>query len=103
MTETIEITAEVLSELPKTIRHTYLAWKSGISVQAEMSKTCYYRHRSELMNVGVDISVPYDEKVTTNIVPLKTVIEAEPFSIPQEAIDKGLLYQHQPVKLVAIK
>lgn len=102
MSETIEITSDVLNSLPKTVRHTYLAWKSGISVQAEMTVPTFYRHRSQLMKIGVDISVPYQDAPAMNIVPLKRVITAEPYQIPAEAYKLGLVYKGESPKLYAI-
>lgn len=99
MSEKIELSSDELTALPKTVRHTYLLWKSGLSVQAEMSTPTFYRHRAALMKAGVDISVPYDPAVTGEIVPLKRVVEAVPYQIPQEARDRGLVYEYEAPKL----
>lgn len=100
MSESIELTDDKLSKLGRTYQTTYLLWKSGVSVQAEMSKTTYYKHRSEILKLGVDISVPFQESSTKNVVPLKQVLKAEPYVTPQEAFDKGLVFQPRELRII---
>jgi II/X family phage/plasmid replication protein len=102
MNESIEATSDQLSKIPKVIRHTYLCWKSGIAIQSEMSEPTFYRHRKILLTIGVDISTPYTDVAAKNVVPLTKVITGEPYKIPQEAINKGLLYQFKQPQLTAV-
>lgn len=100
MSQKLELTSDTLNELSRTHRSTYLLWKSGIDVQAEMTKTTYYAHRSAILKHGVDISVPYEPQAKSNVIPLKQTLVAEPYQIPKEAYDKGLVFQPRTLRLI---
>ena len=100
MPTSIELTSDQVDSLSRTLKATYLLWKSGIDVQNDMSKSTYYRHVSEIKKIGVDISIPYQESSVSNVIPLKTVLHAELFETPQEAFDKGLVYQPRQLTVV---
>ena len=100
MSESVELSSSQINELSRTLKATYFMWKEGIDIQAEMSKPTYYRHVSDIKKIGVDISVPYQKTSVSNVVPLKTVLKAERFETPQEAYDKGLVYQPRQLRVV---
>ena len=103
MSETIELTDEQLKSLTPSYQSTYMKWKAGIDIQGDMTTSTYYRHRSKLLKIGVDISVPYKSISTAEILPLKRVLKAERYDIPQEAHDRGLVYKPEPVRLITTK
>ncbi|QIB67456.1 phage/plasmid replication domain-containing protein [Kineobactrum salinum] len=46
-----------------------MLWKEGVDVRPMMSKPTFYRHRSELLPLGIDIALP-NEQVECEIIPL---------------------------------
>ncbi len=68
---------ENLFILPKALQGTYLLWKQGNRLKELLSKPTFYRHRKELLNYGVDISVAplLDEQRHTDIKTIKQVLE----------------------------
>lgn len=68
-----------LQDLPLTIRGTYYAYINGENMN-QLSKSTFYRHRKELLKIGVDIAAPF------NIVSIKTqprVLELDTPTIPK--------------------
>jgi II/X family phage/plasmid replication protein len=55
-----------------------------------MSKSSFYRYRTQILKHGIDISITQDSK-RNNVVPLIRYLEAEPAAIPQWAYDKKLV------------
>lgn len=81
-----------LQKLPSTVANTYRLWKEGFDVQSDLKSTTYYRHRSKLLDLGVDISIPpIDIDIPNNVVPMLRVIEAKPVENPHWAYEKGLI------------
>lgn len=61
--EKIEMTNQSIEEkrllqLSNTYQGTYQLWKSGYCLKTHLSKRTFYRHRSELLKYGIDISLP---------------------------------------------
>ncbi|ROQ27584.1 phage/plasmid replication protein, II/X family [Gallaecimonas pentaromativorans] len=69
--------------LPAKLQAPYLLWKQGRHLRDVFSKATFYRHRKELLEYGIDISMPY-EGITpaSNVIPLVRVLEAKPVAIP---------------------
>jgi len=91
MSTQAHIASEELLSMPRAIRSSYLMWCEGINVRTHMSKPTFYRHRSELLGLGVDIAIPNDHEVS-NVVPLIRIIEATPIGTPDWAYEKGLVF-----------
>ncbi len=85
------IASHELESLTRSIRSTYLMWKEGLQVRANMSQTTFYRHRGELLPFGIDIAIPNDHQ-SSNVIPLIRIIEAKPVSTPAWAYEKGLIF-----------
>lgn len=100
MSEQVTLTDEQIHSLPRRLKTTFLLWREGVDIQAEMSKTTYYEHVSSLKKRGIDISVPYSGDSVNNVVPITTVIQGEAYQIPNEAYDKGLVYQPRKLRIV---
>ncbi|RJX30372.1 MAG: DNA replication protein [Oxalobacter sp.] len=47
---------ETFDDLPRHLRATYVSWKNGFPI--DLSKATFYRHRTALLEYGIDISVP---------------------------------------------
>ncbi|HCE1955298.1 TPA: hypothetical protein NGT10_004556, partial [Vibrio parahaemolyticus] len=85
-------------DLPSYLRSTYLLWKEGHVVKSILAPRTFYRHRKELMEHGVDISVPKPKDDSCdNVIPLRRVIEMRPCGIPEWAYGTNLLFE--PKKL----
>jgi II/X family phage/plasmid replication protein len=97
----VDLTSDQLADLGRTYRASYLLWKSGVDIQGEMTESTYYRHVAKIKQAGCDISVPYQVSNVSNVVPLKTSINGRPYDTPQEAIDKGLVYQPKQLRLIS--
>lgn len=92
MSEQVKINSAELSNLKPVIRSTYLSWIHGVDMSAVLKQPTFYRHRSELLKHGVDISIPHQETGVNNVIPLKTVIVGQPYQIPTEAYKRGLVF-----------
>ena len=72
-------TDSTIDELPATVRATYYAYKNGDNLEG-MKRSTFYRHRSMLLQVGIDISAPINV-TTLNVKP--QIIELAEVSIPE--------------------
>jgi II/X family phage/plasmid replication protein len=94
--ERIELTGNMVlrdkqvEELPQRLRGTYSLWSEGRDVPHLLSRATFYRHRKELLALGIDITTP-PEKSGGHVVPLIRIIEARPKAIPQWAYGTPLL------------
>jgi II/X family phage/plasmid replication protein len=86
------IPSQEIQLMPRALKSTYLLWKEGIQIRPSMSKTAFYRHRHELLQLGIDISIPREEQLVSNVIPLIQIIEAKPVGIPDWAYEKGLVF-----------
>lgn len=87
------IPSEQLNLMPRALKTTYLLWKDGLQVRASMTKPTFYRHRHELLQYGVDISIP-QQLQPNNVIPFVQIIEAKPVGIPEWAYEKGLVFHN---------
>ena len=93
MTDNMRVDDDKLKqELPPRLYGTYALWREGFDLMSTMSRRTFYRHRSELLAYGVDITnkVPPSEK--TNVVPLIRVVEAVPAQVPDWVEGTDLLW-----------
>ncbi|WP_275574863.1 phage/plasmid replication protein, II/X family, partial [Ventosimonas gracilis] len=60
MSEQIELNSEQVFNLPAFIRGTYMLWKEGHDLRANLSEPTYYRHRALLKEHGIDIALRCD-------------------------------------------
>lgn len=92
MSEQIELKSEEVLNLPNWLRGTYMLWKQGHDLHESLSKATYYRHRAELMQLGIDINIRCDRRDDTNVVPMIRILEAKPASIPSFFYDRNLVH-----------
>lgn len=87
-----------LFELPKKVRATYELWTMGKDLRLFVSDRTYYRHRTILLEYGVDISVPKpSQESNVNVVPLKRVLELKPAGIPSWAYGTNLMFEPRKI------
>jgi II/X family phage/plasmid replication protein len=82
----IELPGETLDGLAPRLQLVYQAWKRGDDLRAVVPRRSFYRYRRELLNLGVDISIPQPKDRSSNVVPLVSIIEARPVGVPSWAI-----------------
>lgn len=87
----MKLTPDQLKALPKPIRKTYSAWESGRDLHACMSRATIYKHRAQLLCMGIDITLPFDPAYRPKVVSLHAVLTAKPVAIPAWAYGTPLL------------
>lgn len=92
MNEQIALTSEQQINLPQKLRSTYILWKSGEDLRSTLPKATFYRHRKELSEFGIDITLRQDAVDRSNVVPLIRILEAQPASIPNWAFQENLVH-----------
>ncbi|MFY5813090.1 phage/plasmid replication protein, II/X family [Acinetobacter sp. YH01009] len=81
---------DVLDTLPTRLRMVYQTWLNGDDLKQIMSKSAFYRCRSEMLKYGIDISTK-SPKEKSNVIPLIRVLEAKPVGIPDWAYERNLV------------
>lgn len=90
----------LILDLPRHLGLTYLSWKEGHCLKTLLPKNTFYRHRRELLDFGIDISIPKPkEENINNVVPLRRVLEMRPAGIPDWAFGTDFLFE--PRKLAS--
>jgi len=83
---------EQLLKLPRHLQSTYQLWRQGVSLKDLLPKATFYKHRKNLLELEIDITMPpTNPEKSNNVIPLMRVIEATPVEIPQWAFDRGLI------------
>lgn len=90
ISDNMALSDDVLTALPRNLRSVYVLWRDGEDLRGTMSKSSFYRYRTQILKHGIDISITQDIK-RNNVVPLIRYLEAEPAAIPQWAYDKKLV------------
>lgn len=89
---------DLLFEIPKFARQSYINWNSGYDPRMLVGKTKFYKDRKALLEFGIDISVAKPEEETfVNVVPLKRVLELKPCGIPDWAYGTKLLFEPRKI------
>lgn len=86
----VEVEADHVTSMPRAIRCTYLQWDHGIDVRPSMSKTTFYKHRSDLLRYGVDIASP--KAAAGTVIPLFKTVAGEEEQAPSEWYDRHLIH-----------
>lgn len=92
MSEQIALTTDKLNELPRHLKGTYMLWRAGENLRENLSKPTFYKHRKELLTLGIDINLAVDSVDRSNVVPLIRVLEAQPVQTPAWAYELQLIY-----------
>ncbi|MDT4854153.1 plasmid replication protein [compost metagenome] len=92
MSEQIELKSDEVINLPNWLRGTYMLWKQGHDLRDSLSKATYYRHRAELLALGIDINIRCDRRDDSNVIPMIRVLEAKPAAIPSFFFEKKLVH-----------
>lgn len=89
-------------DLPHRLKSSYILWSEGHDLRSMMAKNTYYRHRKELLEHGIDISIASPKSLPddSNVIPLVRTITLKPAVIPDWAYGTDLLFE--PRKLCSI-
>ncbi|WP_218838714.1 phage/plasmid replication protein, II/X family, partial [Pseudomonas aeruginosa] len=90
MSDVYMLKDDVLDTLPTRLRMVYQTWLNGDDLKQIMSKSAFYRCRSEMLKYGIDISTK-SPKEKNNVIPLIRVLEAKPVGIPDWAYERNLV------------
>jgi II/X family phage/plasmid replication protein len=93
MSEQVSLSNTTLDGLPPRLQLTYNSWKNGEDLRAILPKKTFYRYRSQLMLLGIDIAIRQPHEDRSNVVPLRRVLEAIPAPIPEWAYGTPLLWE----------
>jgi II/X family phage/plasmid replication protein len=92
MNAQLNLSDELVRELPRYLQATYCLWEKGCDLKNTMKKATFHRHRNELLRYDVDIAnQPDNITKLNNVVPLIRVLEAKPEAIPSWAYELKLI------------
>lgn len=93
--ETTMLDATTLEGLSGRLQLAYNSWKEGHDLRAMLPRKTFYRYRLELLQHGIDIAVKQERTGPdlSNVIPLRVVLNAEPFRVPDWAIGTPLYFE----------
>ena len=93
--ETSMLDAHILEGLPGRLQLVYNNWKEGHDLRTMLAARTFYRYRLELLKYGIDIGVKQQRTGPdlSNVVPLRVVLNAEPFRVPDWAVGTPLYFE----------
>ena len=92
ISETTMIDPTGLDSLAPSLRGAYQLWKDGHDLRAIFPRNTFYRHRTQLLKLGIDISV-LQERENSNVVPIGVVLVGQPVSVPDWAVNSPLFFE----------
>lgn len=91
MTAQATLIDEQLLKMPRALHSSYQLWRQGADLRNLLAHNTFYRHRRQLLEFGIDISMPNANPEHNNVIPLLRVIEATPIKNPEWAYSRGLI------------
>jgi II/X family phage/plasmid replication protein len=91
MTTQVTVHDEQLLKMPRTLQGTFQLWRQGADVRNLLAKPTFYRHRTMLLEYGVDIASMHIAPEHNNVIPMMRIIEAFPVANPVWAYERGLI------------
>jgi II/X family phage/plasmid replication protein len=92
MSEQFNITPVDLDGLPARLVAVYRLWKEGEDLRALYPRASFYRYRSDLLKLGIDIAIRQPSK-PKNIIPLVRVLRPEAIAqVPDWAVGTALYF-----------
>lgn len=87
--------AHQLEGLSGRLQLAYTSWREGNDLRAILTRPTFYRYRLELLKHGIDIAVKQERTSAdlSNVVPLRTVLHAYPFAVPDWAVGTPLYFE----------
>mgnify|MGYP003516718375 CR=1 FL=1 len=92
MSDNMRLSDDKLNTLKPSVKMAYFAWLGGQDLKTELTRPTFYRYRSQLKELGVDIGITRDvEQKDAKVIPLMRVLEAQPVGVPDWAIKQYLV------------
>lgn len=93
---------EIPDNLPNSLKLTYVSWFEGHDIRSMVSRPTFYRHRKQLLEFGIDISLSSSKGRTdpSKVVPLVRTITLKPAVVPSWAYGTHLFFE--PRKLCKV-
>lgn len=98
MTTISELDAAVFESLRPTLRMAYRAWQGGEDLRSSLPHRTFYKFRSELLPLGIDIATLMPKEVN-NVVPLLCTLEAVQAVVPDWAEGTSLYFDPPSVRM----
>lgn len=92
ISETTMLKPAALENLTPRLRGAYQLWKDGHDLRSIFPRPTFYRYRSQLLSLGIDISVKQDRE-ESNVVPIGVVLVGKPVGIPDWAANTPLYFE----------
>lgn len=90
MSGNLRLTDRQTFDLPARLRGTYELWRSGIAVRDVVSPATFYRHKKELLALGINIDEE-QRNPGNNVIPMVRFLEARPVAIPRDLVESELV------------
>lgn len=92
--ENIELPPAVLEGLPARLQLAYSAWLRGDDLRVTLPRKTFYRYRKAMLAHGIDLLALRPKEPTSNVFPLRRVVELRPAGVPDWA--KGTAAYFEP-------
>lgn len=99
ISEATMLDAHDLEGLPRHLLPVYNLWRDGHDLRTLYTRPTFYRHRSQLLKLGIDIAVSQGRPDDSNVVPIRTVLVGRPVSPPDWMV--GTKWFFEPRQKVA--
>ena len=92
MSDNMRLTDDKLNDLKPAVKMAYFTWFSGQDLKQMLPPRTFYRYRTQLKALGIDIGIARDvDQKDANVIPLMRVLEAQPAGVPDWAYEQGLV------------
>ena len=92
MSDNMRLTDDKLNDLKPAVKMAYFTWLAGQDLKQMLPPRTFYRYRTQLKALGIDIGIARDvDQKDANVIPLMRVLEAQPVGIPDWAYEQGLV------------
>lgn len=89
---------DLVFQLKDHVRATYLLWKDGHDLRMVLPHRKFYRHKKELLEHGIDISVPVPkDNHLDNVIPLRRVLTLRPAGVPDWAYGTNFMFEPRKI------
>ncbi|WP_348239907.1 phage/plasmid replication protein, II/X family [Salmonella enterica] len=91
--ENIELPPATLEGLSPRLQLAYSAWLRGDDLRVTLPRKTFYRYRKALLEHGVDLLALRPKEPSSNVFPLRRVIELRPAGVPEWAKGTPLYFE----------
>jgi II/X family phage/plasmid replication protein len=92
ISDSIMLDPDNLEQLTPRLRAAYQLWRDGHDLRAMFPRNTFYRYRTELVKLGIDIAVKQDRE-ETNVIPIRTVLVGQRVNVPDWALNTSMYFE----------